>query len=237
MTYISNIKNNFNTIQNSFLLKRSSDVKEIFEKAFNAIACVGSYFVSKTSFQKSNLEDHGFELGKKNIIEINKATSKKRKYLEYPRTLEHEKALKTVMEGMSSGGYFQIARRAKSLYAAKDRIHFEEKNGEIHGVHPLRQLGYICSKRSLKEMLKIIMNYSGKIAAVKNRYIATMAIVLDEAQKNNQIVPMLKDFVDEISKVEKKTNSEKNKLLNALSKIVKENDKNKWEAFILALFK
>lgn len=237
MTNVNTIQNNFNTIQNSFLLKRCSDVKEIFEKAFNAIACVGSYFVSKTSFQKSNLEDHGFELGKKNIIEINKATSKKRKYLEYPRTLEHEKALKTVMEGMSSGGYFQIAKRAKSLYAARDKIQFEEKNGEIHGVHPLRQLGYICSKRSLKEMLKIIMNYSGKIAVVKNRYMAAMVIVLDEAQKSNQIVLMLKDFVDEISKEEKRTNSEKNKLVKKINEIAKSNNKDKWEAFILALLK
>lgn len=222
---VNSVKNNFNSFLNaaSFVAHKIPYVNKIFETATKAFASIGALFRKQ---KVENNERISSQTANSQQVKVPK------KYSDLPRNEMHQKALETIMKGMSSGGYFWIFRRAKSLYQAKSIILFKIVDGKIHGVHPLKQLGYVISRGDLSQMLSIIMNYQGKLAAVKSGYLKNMAETLEMANKNNLIIPFMPDYVKEISG--DLSSSQRSALVKKLVNIAKKDDQDKWQAFILA---
>ncbi len=153
-------------------------------------------------------------------------------YFDFPRTEKHEKAIDTIISGIALKSYLRIAARAASLYKAGDVIHYHEKEGKIYGVHTLRFFGYIFSKKERRQNMKTLFGYTGALSIVKKTYIKRVSEVLDGLYHDNQIVPYLGDFVDEVYKDDKVSGKDKKALVNDLKEIANSKEKNKWENFL-----
>ena len=166
-------------------------------------------------------------------VKVNsKADKSNMTYFDFPRTEKHEKAIDTIISGIALKSYLRIAARAASLYKAGDVIHYHEKEGKIYGVHTLRFFGYIFSKKERRQNMKTLFGYTGALSIVKKTYIKRVSEVLDGLYHDNQIVPYLGDFVDEVYKDDKVSGKDKKALVNDLKEIANSKEKNKWENFL-----
>jgi len=199
------------------------------------IALSFRFFYASYKTKSKNIE----KIDSKNI-EVDKSP---RKYLAFPRTKEQEEALDIIFDGISLGrdgiGFStlrKIIALAPSLYKAGDKIRYNESEGKISGVHPLRHLGYLFANEVTRQRLKVVMNYKGFLEKVKKTYIKEMSKILNQLNELNQIVPYLTDFVEELTSIDKMSKASKKALVDSLTIIVQKNDQNKWEEFIQIIF-
>ncbi len=172
------------------------------------------------------------------------ADKSKMKYRDFLRTKQQEEALDVIMDGISLGrkgmGFNtlkKITALAPCLYKAENIVHYHESGGKIHGVHTLRHLGYVFSKKDTRQKMQVVMNYSGFLKIVKTTYLQKMSEVLNQLNGANQIVPYLTDFVEEITKIDNMSKSRKKQLVEKQINIIQKNSVNKWEEFIQFLLR
>jgi len=221
---------------------RASNLKKILLNALAIISYIGVFFTQKMGlgpYAALSMAATGtmlFYASYKTQSKNRAADKISMRYLDFPRTKEDEEAIKTITDGIAlRGGYWAIFKKAPELYRAGDKIHYHESNGKIHGVHTLRFLGYIFSKKDLAQNMKTLFGYTGLLSIVKSTYISRISEVLEGLYKDNQIVPHLKDLVDEISKDYNMSKPRKKELIEKLTNAAQKDIKNKWGEFIQTL--
>ncbi len=201
---------------------------------FGLMLFIASYKIASknNSINRSNISF--FKKEQKKSESKNIATNKSNmKYLDFPRTKEHEDAIEIIMNGVAlQGGYCAILKKAPELYRAGDLIHYHEVDGKIKGVHTLRFLGYIFSKDDLRKNMKTLLDYKGLLKIVKTKFLERLSEVLDNLDAKNQIKPFLNDFVQEVTKDMKMSKESQDALVNKLKSCVQKQDKGRWEEFI-----